>query len=563
MRHAAVLIAGLFLAVLFIGACGPRGLSESEALQLISKDEIIKDVLVLSADDMEGRGAGTAGCRKAATYIADRFKANGLSPVNDSYFQAVKMVGSKRIGEKSSLTISNNAGELEYEPEETLTYWSSSQKPVVDITAAPLVFVGYGVEAPEHDWNDFKGTEVAGKVLLFLNNDPPVTENGVELFKGEARTYYGRWTYKFEQAMKHGAAGAFMIHTTPSASYPFSVIQHSGAEEDFALDLPHSGYQVDLLGWIDEATSNKIAQAMGTDLDGLFAMAAQRSFKPVDTGFRVTAHIETAIRRVETRNVIGMLPGSDPKLREQVIVFSAHYDHLGKNPALAGDDKIYNGAWDNALGTACIINLAKAFSSLKDRPKRSLLFLACAAEESGSLGSKWFVANPPFERNRLVANFNIDMPQIFGVTADVGAIGVEMSSLGKALQAVAQQYTLTTDAGETIQLAVKGDLNPNAGSFYRSDQVNFAKAGIPALYLNPGTQFVKTPKTDPKAYRDAHYHQVTDEVEEIWDLSGCERDMRVLFQTALRVANDEEMPRWVEGNEFEEEWKELHAGTKE
>jgi Zn-dependent M28 family amino/carboxypeptidase len=255
-----------------------------------------------------------------------------------------------------------------------------------------------------------------------------------------------------------------------------------------------------------------------------------------------------------------MLEGGDPELKEQVLVFSAHYDHLGKNENLPGADKIYNGAWDNALGTSCIINMSEAFGDLKDQPKRSILFLACAAEESGSLGSKWFVNDPPFERSRLAANFNIDMPQIFGVTSDLAAIGVEMSTLGDALKAVAQQYTVTID-GKATPLQVTGDPNPNAGSFYRSDQVNFAKAGVPALYLNPGKNFVNPPKVDTKTYRDAHYHQLIDVVDQTWDLSGCERDVRIFFQTALKVANDAHMPRWVAGNEFEEEWRKLHGMT--
>lgn len=538
------------------------GTSESEALRLITKEKILQEVKILSADDMEGRAPGTPGEDKAANFIAARFQAHGLAPVNGSYFQAAKLVGSKKAADKSTLTIRKGNEALQYFSDSTLTYWSSAQKEVVDIAEAPLVFVGYGVEAPEHAWDDFKGAELKGKVLLFLNNDPPVTENGVELFKGAARTYYGRWTYKFEQAMKHGAAGAFMIHTTPSASYPFTVVNHNGAEESFALDLPGSGYQVDLLGWIDEATAERIAASMGTTLSGLFEKAKAREFQPMETGYHVTAHVETTIRRIETKNVIGMLEGSDPTLKEQVLVFSAHYDHLGKNESLPGPDKIYNGAWDNGLGTSCIINLSEAFVKLEPRPKRSLLFLACAAEESGLLGSKWFADNPPFAANRMVANINIDMPQIFGVTADIAAIGLETNTLGQVLKEVAQQYHVTLANGEKQAVEVVDDPNPNAGSFYRSDQVNFAKIGVPALYIDPGTKYLTTSKAEPGKYHEAHYHQLIDEVNEVWDLSGCERDMRVLFQTALKVANALEKPRWAEGNEFEEEWKALHGEAK-
>lgn len=548
----------IFILSIILASCVSK-LSEQEAENIISKDKILEDVLILSADDMQGRAPGTKGEVMAAEYIQSRFKINGLQAVNGSYFQNFNMVGTKKIAEKSSLTIVKKGKELGYQSDKTLTYWSTSQKEVVDINDAPIMFVGYGVEAPEHDWDDFKAIDVKGKVLLFLNNDPPITEDGIELFKGEARTYYGRWTYKFEQAMNKGAAGAIMIHTTPSASYSFGVIGNEGATEQFALDLAGSGYQVDFLCWMDEATASEIAKSMGTDLAGLFEMGKQRNFKPIDTGFRLTSHLETEIRKVETRNVMGILPGSDPELKDQIIVFSAHYDHLGVVESVEGDDKIYNGAWDNALGTSSLITMAQAYASLAEKPKRSLLFLACAAEESGSLGSKWFASNPPFKQSQMVANFNIDMPQIFGVTSDISVIGLEMSSLGMTLNEVLKDFTVNTSSGETLPVIALGDQNPNAGSFYRSDQVNFAKIGVPALYLNPGKQFIKQLAVDPNEYRKLHYHQVIDQVDEAWELSGCERDMKIIFRTALKVANAAEMPRWNRGNEFEDEWKSLHG----
>ncbi len=549
----------LLLAALLFQGCHSDGLSQDEAAHTIAADHILKDVRVLSADDMEGRAPGTAGEEKAAAYIAQRFEESGLQAVNGSYYQTFKMVGTRKIAEKSSLTIRHGKKELKYISDGTLTYWSTSPEKVVDVRNAPLVFVGYGVQAPEHDWDDFKGTDVKGKVLLFLNNDPPVEENGQPLFKGEARTYYGRWTYKFEQAMRLGAAGAIMIHTTPSASYPFSVIGHSGAKEKFALDLPGSGFQVDLLAWIDKATSETIARDMGTTLQGLFEQAARRDFRPRDTGYRVTAHIESEKRTIETRNVLGLLPGSDPKVKDQVIVFSAHYDHLGLNSAPDAADRVYNGAWDNALGTSALMHLAAAFNRLEKKPARSLLFLACAAEESGSLGSRWFVARPPFPRQNIVADFNVDMPQIFGVTRDMAAIGVEMNSLGRALKAVAATTMVPAPDGGQQPLKITGDANPNAGSFYRSDQINFAKAGIPALYINPGKDFVTPPATDPVAYKNSHYHQLSDTITAVWDLNGCVRDLRVLFRTALMVAGAPEQPTWVKGNEFESKWRELYG----
>ncbi|MGD8868149.1 MAG: M20/M25/M40 family metallo-hydrolase [Gemmatimonadales bacterium] len=548
------------IVILSAYACGRE--AGHDGSLLISSDALLADTRVLAADEMEGRRAGTPGAEKAAEYIAGRFREIGLQPVAGSYFQSVEMVGMRKATDRSSLVIRNREGPLSYALDRTLTYWSSAQKEVVDIDDAPLLFVGYGVEAPEHDWDDFKGTDVTGTVLLFLNDDPPVTEDGVELFGGAARTYYGRWTYKFEQAMRHGAAGAIVIHTTETASYPFSVPRNNGSREHWATQIRGSGYQVDLLGWVDSTTAETIASAMQTTLPELFDRAATRGFKPQDTGYRVTAHIETDMRRVTSDNVIGLLEGSDPRLRDQVIVFSAHYDHLGKDESIDGPDKIYNGAWDNAAGTAAIINLARAFNAQRPRPRRSILFLACTAEEGGIKGSEWFVQKPPFERSRMVANFNIDMPQIFGVTADLATIGAETNTLGEALQAAAADFAVRLPDGAERPLELTGDPNPRAGSFYRSDQVSFAKAGIPALSLRVGTSYVTPLPFDPQEYRSAVYHQVTDEIGEEWNLSGLVRDARVFYKTALRIANGGEIPRWTPGNEFEEEWKALHGAER-
>ena len=566
MHHLCRLLAGLTALTLLTG-CRPDPpepfrLAENQ----ITARSLLADVEVLSSDQMEGRATGTTGEGKAAAFIAEQFARAGLLPVKaavaetarvhaEDYFQPVRLVGMKKVVDSSRLEITNIAGSLAFTPGESLTSWSTAQQSSVEITEAPLLFVGYGVEAPEYDWDDFKGVEVRGKVLLFLNDDPPVAENGVELFGGEARTYYGRWNYKFEQAMKHGAAGAFMIHTTESASYPFSVVQDSGITESFALDLPATGYQVDLLGWVDREQSEVIARSMGKTLEDLFSMAAQRSFAPIDTGYRVTARVETTVRRLESKNVVGMLEGSDAVLKDQVIVFSAHYDHLGVKSGSEGEDRVFNGAWDNASGTACLLNLARAFASLPERPRRSVAFLACAAEERGLLGSRWFVARPPIELRRIVANYNIDMTQIFELTTDVPAIGHDSNTLGDDLR----QAVATAGRDLPYSLHVVGDTNPAAGSFYRSDQVNFAKKGIPALFIKPGTSYVEPLSFDPVEYHTRHYHQVSDEVNEYWDLSGAERDMRILFRAALRTASRDERPRWVEGNEFEAAWKELYG----
>lgn len=533
-------------------ACSPTVAPTPD--QRISGDAILDDVRALSDDEMEGRGTGTPGEARAARWIEQRFRDAGLSPVAGLFRQEVRLVGMRRDDTTASLRIASKSNQLELVDTGNVAFWSSAQRDTVDVDESPLLFVGYGVQAPEYGWDDFKGVDVGGKVLLFLNNDPPVVENGVELFGGEARTYYGRWSYKFEQAMRLGAAGALMVHTTPSASYPFSVVQFAGSSEDFALDLAGSGYQVDLLGWIDEHLSDEIARGIGTDLDGLFEMAKQRDFEPVDTGYRVTAHLDTTVRQMSTENVLGFLPGSDADLSDQIVVFTAHYDHMGTNPELEGDT-IFNGAWDNALGVASIAALADAFGNMDVAPRRSLLFLACAGEESGLLGSAWFVAEPPVPRSSMVANFNVDMPQIFGITADIAAIGEDTSELGDVLRAAASEFSV----GDGKTVVVRGDPNPSAGSFYRSDQVNFAKAGIPALFLRPGTDYLEPLPFDPVAYHETHYHQVTDEVRDEWSLDGLERDLRILFRAARAVSDSDEMPRWRPGNEFESAWQQLHG----
>ncbi len=524
-------------AVLALAACD----AGTETGNFITADGIMEDVMALSVDSMEGRAPGTVGEERAIRYIARRFEEVGLEPVDEDYLLPVELVGMTKDLEASSLTMAGPNGTLGVSEGDGFTYWSTAEEPVVDLEDVPLVFVGYGVQAPEHDWDDFKGQDMTGKVLLFLNSDPPVTEDGEELFGGEARTYYGRWTYKFEMADRLGAAGAIMIHTTESASYGFGVIGNTGTRQ-----IWQRTYRVPLLAWMDSTATEQVAAAMDTDLAGLFEMAAQRDFRPVDTGFTVDAHIETDIERVQAHNVAGVVPGSDPELADQYLVFTAHHDHLGMDPSLEGD-QIYNGALDNSLGVASIIAAAEAMVAAE--PARSVMFVSVTAEEGGLLGSSAFVADPPVPLDQIVANFNVDSPQVFGETNDVAAIGIDMNSLGQEFTAVAEEWGLEA----------KGDPNPNAGSFYRSDQVAFAKAGIPALYLQAGTDYVNELGFDPGEYKLARYHQVTDEVTDEWDLRGTARDMRLLVEVALRVANGEEQPRWVAGNEFEEEWRELYG----
>ncbi|MCP5092601.1 MAG: M28 family peptidase [Gammaproteobacteria bacterium] len=526
----------LLLGVLAIASCAEK------AENRITAQGILSDVEALSADSMEGRGAGTAGAARAEAYIASRFEQIGLEPIGKSYLLPVELVGMKKDVGESSVSISGPERTPSLEDDVNFTFWSTAGQPVVDLVDVPIVFVGYGVQAPEYGWDDLKEEDVRGKVLLFLNNDPQAEEDGEALFEGPARTYYGRWPYKFEQAEKLGAAGAIVVHTTESASYQFSVIGNSGSRRVW-----QRSYKLDFLSWMDEPTTSILAASMGTTVPGLFEMANQHDFRPVDTGYRVTSHIETVIERFEDANVAGVVRGNDADLADEYLVFTAHHDHLGMDPNIEGDDKIFNGALDNALGVAAMIAAAEAAAAKP--PRRSIIFLSTTAEEGGILGGSAFVANPPVPLHQIVANFNIDSPQSFGLTHDIGAIGLEMSSLG----------TLFAEVADEQEIVAVGDPNPNAGSFYRSDQVNFAKAGIPALYLQRGTDFVTPLSFSAEELRSRNYHQVTDVILPEWDLDGITRDMRVLFEVATRAANADEQPRWVAGNEFEEEWKALYG----
>ncbi|MEX2527531.1 MAG: M28 family peptidase [Gemmatimonadota bacterium] len=513
----------------------------TSAFQVITAEGLMRDVRVLSADSMEGRAPASPGEARAVRYIEARYREMGLEPVNDSYQLPIELVGMTRRSGASFASLEGPSGALPLTPEVDFTYWSTAEEPVVELGDVPVVFVGHGVEAPEYGWDDYKQENLEGKILLFLNDDPRVEEDGEVLFGGPIRTYYGRWTYKFEQAQKHGAAGAIVVHTDESASYGFSVIGGEGGRQIWQRD-----YRLGFLAWMDSTHSAAVAAAMGTDIPGLFSMASSRDFRPVDTGFRLTARIETDFERVQAPNVAGMIRGSDPELAQEYVVFTSHHDHMGMNPDLPGEDKVFNGALDNALGVAAMMGVAEAL--VETQPRRSILFVSVTAEEGGLLGSGQFVESPPVPRAGMVANFNIDAPQPYGLTHDVAAIGLEMNTLGELFSEV------VTDHG----LRPEGDPNPEAGSFYRSDQLNFAKAGVPAIYLQAGRDYVDDLGFDPQAHRLEHYHQPSDSVSSHWDLRGLERDMRIFAEVALRVANSPELPRWRAGNEFESAWRALY-----
>jgi hypothetical protein len=412
----------------------------------------------------------------------------------------------------------------------------------VSIEDAELVFVGFGIQAPEFQWDDFKGVDLKGKVLVMMNNDP---EEDPDLFAGSKRLYYGRWDYKYESAARQGAAGAIIIHTDSSAGYPFSVIQTSWTGEEFEL-RDSSGPRMDMKGWMTESATRELIRSGGLDLDQLRMQAHDRGFKPVPLGLRLSTSIGCVARERVTANVLGVLPGSDPKLSDQYVVFMAHHDHIGMSAERdANGDNIYNGAIDNASGSAALLTILRAIRESGYRPKRSLLFAAVGAEEQGLLGSKYLAENPPIPNGKLSALINIDGINFLGPTRDVQVIGLGKSSLDQWVQSAA------TKQGRTVV----GDLEPSKGYYYRSDQFSLAKVGVPAVYLHGGHAVRNQPegwgKKQLQAWTDKHYHQRSDQYDPSWDLSGAIEDIQLLTEVGLNAADAQEMQSWTPGDEFE------------
>jgi Zn-dependent M28 family amino/carboxypeptidase len=419
---------------------------------------------------------------------------------------------------------------------------SGVETPEARLEQAEVVFVGFGIVAPEYKWDDFKGADLRGKVLLVMNNDP---EDDPALFGGKTRLFYGRWDYKYEKAAEMGAAGAIIIHTPPSAGYGWQVIQTSDTGEQFSL--PHeSGPELQVKAWATEEGVRKIVRLGGQDLDALRAAAQKRDFRPLPLGVRVSLVLKNRVRRAQTANVIGRLPGRDPALAKEAVIYTAHHDHLGmKEGAKPGEDAIFNGAMDNASGVAALLAIARAMKALPAPPRRSILFAAVAAEEQGLLGSRYYAAHPTLPPGRLAANINIDGVSIFGPTRDVVVIGLGKSDLDERVKSLASMQGRV----------VVPDQFPEKGFFYRSDQFSLAKIGVPAAYLDDGVEVVGKPpgwgKAQKEAFEAKDYHQPSDELRDDWDFSGAVLDTQLLFHLGVGVANSSALPRWRPGDEFE------------
>ena len=516
---------------------------EQAAHTFITRSTLEAPIRFLSSDALEGRGPASRGDQLARLYLATQLESLGYRPggPNGHWQQPFDIVSIKSQFPKS-WSFQGKGQRIDLTWRDDYIAASGQQSENVAIDDAELVFVGYGIQAPEYKWDDFKGMSLKGKVLVMLNNDP---DWDPRLFAGKRRLYYGRWVYKYESAARQGAAGAIIVHTTESAGYPWQVVQSSWGGEQFELP-PEGEPRIRLKGWATEDATRRLLKSSGFDLDKLVASAHSRSFKPVPLGIRTSIAFTNKLTHAQTANVAGLLPGSDPRLADQVVVFSAHHDHFGIGEPDVTGDRIYHGAVDNAAGCAQVLALARAFASLPERPRRSVLMLFVAGEERGLLGSMYYATHPTFPAGRIAANLNFDGGNIFGRTRDITLISQGKSaSMDQIAEAVAKSQ------GRSI----RPDQFPDRGYYYRSDQFAFAKIGVPALFFDDGTDFVGRPpewgRQQIEAWEAKKYHQPGDKLDDSWNFDGMIDDAQLAFYAGWMIAQADAMPTWNPGDEFE------------
>ncbi len=517
------------------------------AVSAITADSLMSHIRVLASDAYEGRAPGTRGEDSTVAYLETQFRGMGLLPGNPdgTYIQNVGLMGFTSTP-TASLSVAGRTIPLR-SPDDFVAV-SRHDKPRIDVRNSDVVFVGYGVVAPEYGWDDYKDVDVRGKTIVMLINDPAIPSASdtsrldETMFKGKAMTYYGRWTYKYEIASEKGAAAAIIVHETGPAGYPYEVVKGSWGFENMDIDPP-SPNRVPVEAWMHLDKVRELFAASGQDFDELKQQAIRRDFRPVPLGATATISVRNSVRRIQSRNVVARLPGSDSALANEVVIYTSHWDHLGRDTTATGD-QIFNGALDNASGTAALIELARAFKSLPTPPKRSIVFLAVTAEEKGLLGAKYYAEHPLYPLDRTVANINMDGMNQFGRTKDIVIVGMGNSTMDDVLVAAA------ADQGRTIV----PDPEPEKGFFYRSDQFELAKQGVPVLYTDSGIDFVGKDSTFGVRKREEYtandYHKPSDEIKPDWDLSGAVEDLQLLFQVGYNVAMAATWPTWKEGAEF-------------
>lgn len=504
----------------------------------------------LSDDLLEGRGTGARGGELAAKYLAAQLEALGAKGAGDngSFFQPVSLVGVK-ADPGTTLTVAGASGSESFKFADDFVAFTGAQTEQVDVDA-DMIFVGYGISAPEQKWNDYKGPDddYRGKILVMLVNDPPATPDEPNLFAGKTLTYYGRWTYKYEEAARRGAVGAILLHTDDSAGYPWGVVKTSNGSWrfDIARGANDTTPFLPLRSWVTDDSARRIMKLAGQDLGALRAAAAKRDFKPVKLGVKARMNLKSEVKRVLAPNVVGIIEGSDPQLKNEYVVYSAHWDHLGVGAPDKNGDTIYNGALDNASGCAVVLAIAEHLASLPpaQRPKRSTLFLFPTAEEQGLLGAEWYSKHPVVPLDKTAADVNLDSMNVLGPTKDFEPLGAERSSLKAVVDAVAKE----------MGLRVSPDARPEQGSFYRSDHFPFAKVGVPSISLKEGDDYVGHTKEwgeqQFRAYNTAHYHQPSDEMSDSWNYNGMIQEAEIALAIGTRIANAPAKPEFNPGDEF-------------
>lgn len=540
----------ILLLLLFAGSCSTnRDSVLAPALESITADGLMTHIKVLASDEFEGRAPGSKGEELTADYLIGQFKQLGLQPGNPdgSFVQNVPLAGFT-----AQATASITAGGKRMSLENLKDYVAVSRRfvPQVIVDNSEIVFVGYGVVAPEYGWDDYKDVDVRGKTIVMLINDPAVpdpndpTKLDESLFKGRAMTYYGRWTYKYEIASEKGAAAAIIVHETGPAGYPFEVVSGSWGRENFDIQTSDKNMgRVAVESWITLGVAKQLFSGSGKDFDELKKAAVRKDFRPVSLGAKASFHIKNTLREVQSKNVVAKLEGSDPNLKDEYLIYMAHWDHLGKDEK-AKDDGIYNGALDNASGTSALLEIAKAFTKLPTKPKRSVLFLSVTAEEKGLLGAKYYATNPLYPLAKTLTAINIDGVNQWGQTRDYTVIGLGNSTIDDLLAEEARTQ------GRTL----KPDTEPEKGFYYRSDHFEFAKVGVPALHSDAGDDYIDKPAGYSKQKRDEYtnndYHKPSDEIKADWDLSGAVEDAKLLLKLGYNITEGTNWPTWKEGTEF-------------
>jgi Zn-dependent M28 family amino/carboxypeptidase len=516
--------------------------ADIEGLSAFNKDSLASHIQVLSSDEFQGRKPFTIGETKTIAYLTEQFKIAGLEPGNgDSYLQDVPMVMITTEASKS-MEVQAPKEKFTLKGFDDYVIWTDKTDSSISLNNNELVFAGYGVVAPEYNWNDYAGLDVKGKVVMVLVNDPGFNAGDSTLFKGKTMTYYGRWTYKFEEAARQGAKGCLIVHDTEAASYPFSVPQNNWNTSRLRLD--NRGKQeaiCDVIGWISNPTAKKLLKAAGQD-SSLLTKADKRGFKGISLGVKLSTTMKVKPEYSQSHNVIGKITGT--KRPEETIIYTAHWDHLGTGTPDETGDSIYNGAIDNASGTAGLLEIARAFKSMKNPPERTIVLLAVTAEEQGLQGSAYYAQNPVYPAKTTVAEINIDGLTWYGPTKDLVVVGEGQNELEDYLK----------EEMSKVNREIDFEPHPEAGYYYRSDHFNFAKAGIPALFIESGVKVIGKDPGYGQAIADdftaKHYHRPSDEFDAKWDFSGAIADLQLLFNVGKNLANSDKFPKWKTGSEF-------------